>query len=391
VKLLVIGLGQCGSHIADEFARLGRRARVKRRIDILTGVFAVNSDLGDLSSLRTIKPDYRHRILIGERKSGGHGVGKINELGAEIARADADKIIQTLRETAHLYQSDAFLLIAGAAGGTGSGALPVISQVLKERYLDKPLYNLVVLPFEHEEHTEERTVYNTATCLKSCSAVADAIFLVDNQRYAEKNAPSRDNLTWINGQTVESFYNILCAGEEKKPKYIGSRLLDAGDIKQTLAGWTVLGRGSSRLPPAWFPFRRSRTFRDASASAQRGIETMDKAISELSFECDPKDSQTALYLVAAPTQELSVTLIKELGEHMRNLAPDTLIRDGDYPRQKRALDISVILSGLGDVEKIKRYYAEATSVASKTRKRRQRVETKLKQIDTDSKDIPSLV
>ena len=88
MKLLVIGLGQCGSNIADGFARINSRAKARRRIEIVTGVFAVNTDLADLGGLAHIKSDYRHRILIGGRKSGGHGVGKINELAAEIARED---------------------------------------------------------------------------------------------------------------------------------------------------------------------------------------------------------------------------------------------------------------------------------------------------------------
>ena len=186
MKLVVIGFGQCGGRIADEFARLNSRARGTRGLDIVTGAFAVNTDIADLSGLHTIKSNYDHRILIGSRKTGGHGVGKINELGAEIAREDADKVIETIRSAKHFTETDAFLLIAGAAGGTGSGAISVMTQQIKERYIDKPIYNLIVLPFEHEETTEDRTVYNVATCLKSSYLVADAIFLVDNPRLVVK-------------------------------------------------------------------------------------------------------------------------------------------------------------------------------------------------------------
>jgi cell division GTPase FtsZ len=390
MQLLVIGLGQCGSHIADEFARMNRRARLRRRLQVLTGVFAVNTDLADLSSLSSIKADYRHRILIGGRKTAGHGVGKMNELGAQIAREDADKIIDAMRETPRFHDSDAFLLIAGAAGGTGSGALPVISQVIKERYLDKPIYNLIVLPFEHEEHTEERTIYNTATCLKSCSTVADAIFLVDNQRYVDKEASSGSNLDWINQQTVEPFYNILCAGEEKRAKHLGTRVIDAGDVKQTLSGWTMIGHGRRKLPYLKLTFWRSSSFREKSATTDRGIEAMDKAISELSFECNPADAARALYLIAAPSKEISLSLIKELGEHMKTLAPDAVIREGDYPRVRNAIDVSVILSEMRDVEKVKRYYAEATNVASRAEQRQKQVDAKLEKIDDAGKDVPSL-
>ena len=78
MKLVVIGLGQCGGRIADEFARLNRKAMSQRGIEIVTGAFAVNTDIADLSGLSRVKADYQHRILIGGRKTGGHGVGKMN-------------------------------------------------------------------------------------------------------------------------------------------------------------------------------------------------------------------------------------------------------------------------------------------------------------------------
>ncbi len=147
MKLVVLGLGQCGSRIADEFARLNRRAQVQRGIEIITGVFAVNTDAADLSGLASIKSDYQHRILIGGRKTSGHGVGKINELGAEVAREDGDKVIDAIRTARHFFETDAFLIVASSAGGTGSGSLPIMTQMLKDRYMDKPVYALVVLPF----------------------------------------------------------------------------------------------------------------------------------------------------------------------------------------------------------------------------------------------------
>ena len=74
MKLLVIGLGQCGGRIADEFARLNVRAYSQRGIEIITGTFAINTDVADLSGLSRVKPDYQHRILFGGGITGGHGV-----------------------------------------------------------------------------------------------------------------------------------------------------------------------------------------------------------------------------------------------------------------------------------------------------------------------------
>jgi len=391
MKLLVIGMGQCGGRIADQFARIGRNARKERGIEVITDAYAVNTDVADLSGLSHIKTDYQHRITIGGRKTGGHGVGKINDLASEIARDDADKVIEAIRRAKRFYESDAFLLVASTAGGTGSGSIPVIAQALKTRYVDKPVYTLLVLPFEHEETTEVRTNYNTATCLKSVSSVADAVFLVDNQRYIKKDSTLRNNIFRINELIVEPFYDLLCAGEEKKAKYIGSRLIDAGDIIQTLSGWSVLGYGKSQLPLIRLPLVQKVNFRRKSNETHNGIQTMDAAISELSLECRPGDSSKALYLLAAPEKEMSMDLVKEMGDSLKSIAPDALIRYGDYPRRGRLLTVTVILSQLKEVNKVKDYYSAFSDITVRNNKIENEIEAGMEKLADASSAVPSLL
>jgi len=360
-------------------------------MEIITGAFAVNTDAADLAGLSTIKSDYQHRILIGGRKTGGHGVGKINELGAEVAKEDADKVIDSIRTAKRLSETDAFLLIAGAAGGTGSGAIPIMTQYIKERFLEKPVYTLIILPFEHEEETEERTIYNAATCLKSVYLVADAIIIVDNQRYASKDSSIRTNLANINSQIVGPFYNLLCAGEEKKPKYIGAKILDAGDIIQTLLGWTVIGYSESRISLLKSFFERTFDFRKKATETQKGIQAMDEAISRLSLKCNPVDSKRALYLISAPAKEMNVDLIKEVGICLKTRAPEALIRSGDYPRGRGSLDVSLILSELSDAEKVRNYFTKTINLLSALKKRQEGIATDVTALDVSLKDIPSLL
>jgi len=232
---------------------------------------------------------------------------------------------------------------------------------------------------------------NSAACLKSVNSVADAIILVDNQRYVRKDFSIRNNLAKINALIVEPFYNLLCAGEEKKSKYIGVRMLDAGDIIQTLVGWTVIGYGKSQLPLIRIPFERTRNFRKKSTEIHRGIQAMDEAVSELSLKCSPMDASRALYLLSAPAKEMNMELIKDLGDYLRDIASEAIIRNGDYPREKGMLDVTVILSELSDVEKVRDYYARSASFIPEVKKRQRRMESKLSQIDEAAKDIPSLL
>jgi len=390
VKLLVIGCGQCGGRIADEFARLNRRAHNQRGIDIVTGAFAVNTDAADLSGLSAIRRDSQHRILIGNRKTGGHGVGKINELGAEIAREDGDTILEAIKSTRYFYETDAFLLVASAAGGTGSGAVPVLTEYIKDLYAEKPVYNLITLPFKHEEKVEERTIYNTATCLKSTYLVADAIFLVDNQRYVKKDSSLQGNLSIINTLAVEPFFNLLCAGEEKKPKYIGAKILDAGDIIQTLSGWSVIGYGKSGIPRFKLPFDTS-DFRKKGTDTHKGIQVMDEAISGLSAKCRPSDAKRALYLLSGPPEEMNMSLMNEIGNSLKRIAVDAIIRSGDYPRVKRSFEVTLVLSELINVTKIMEYFTKAIQYISAHRKRWAGLEYEQAGIEEAIKDLPSLL
>ena len=262
---------------------------------------------------------------------------------------------------------------------------------IKERYIDKPVYNLIILPFEHEETTEDRTIYNVATCLKSSYLVADAIFLVDNQRYAMKDSPISHNLAKINSTIVAPFFNLLCAGEEKKPKYIGAKILDAGDIIQTLVGWTTLGYGRSHSSLFRSLFSMKRDFRNKATETQKGIHALDAAVSGLSIKCNPLDAKRALYLVSAPAKGINVDLIKEMGTYIKNMAPEVILRSGDYPREKGNLDVTLVLSEMSDVEKVRNYFTKAINVIAELKKRQAGLISTQRGIDITVKDIPSLL
>ncbi len=391
MKLLVIGCGQCGGRIADEFALMNKAGRTNRGINVLTNALAVNTDVADLSGLSQIKSDHLHRILIGDKKTGGHGVGKINELGAELAREDSDKVIESIIATPDLPDTDAFLVIAGAAGGTGSGAIPVLTKSLKDRFRDKPVYNLIALPFSYEEKTEERCIYNVGTCLKSAYLVADAIFLIDNQRYINRSTTIRANLARINHLAVVPFYDLLCAGEETDSRYIGSRLLDGGDIIETLSGWTAIGYGEVKAPKIRLPGEAKLHFRDRMTRTQKASRAMDDAIGQLSLRCNPGDARRALYLLTAPAKEMNLDMINQLSATLKNIAPEAIIRTGDYPRAKGSLAVTVVLSDLVDSRKVVEYFSRTIDHIYLAKRRRGKTEYDLEGIAEGFKDIPSLL
>jgi cell division GTPase FtsZ len=391
MKLTVIGLGQCGSRIADHFARLNFRARSQRKATIAPTVIAVNTDQADLTGLKFIVNDYKHRVLLGLRRTLGHGVGKLNELGAQLAKEDGDKVLDAVKASPQFYETHAFLLVAGAAGGTGSGSLPIIARAVKDRYISKPVYALVVLPFEHEQTSESRSTYNTATCLKSTYDIVDAIFLADNQRYVRKDASLISNIDRINRMIAEPFYDLMCAGEVTRPKYVGSRTIDGGDIIASLEGWTAIGMGRTELPSFRFPWEvRKKTFRDKALESFRGTHALDATITDLSLNCDPKDAGKAIYIISGPERELNMDMVKSISDYIKELASTALIRGGDFPGEKRYIDVTLILSQLSFVPRIKDFYEQATQYAQEHEGQLEQTKKRIESLAELSKDLPTL-
>ncbi len=392
MKLTVIGLGQCGCRIADQFARLNLKARTERKAVIAPHVLAVNTDQADLTGLQYVKNDYMHRILIGLRQTLGHGVGKINELGAKLAKEDGDKVMDAIRAEPRFYETHGFMIVAGAAGGTGSGGIPVIARMIKERYLSKPLFALIVLPFEHEQSTEDRSVYNTATCLKSVYDVVDAVFLADNQRYVRKDMSLINNMEKINRQIAEPFYDLLCAGEVTKGKFVGSRTVDAGDVIASIEGWTTVGIGRTVLPSFRFPWEiNKKKFRDKALESFRGTQAMDATLSELSIDCNPRDAGKALYIIAGPGREMNMDMVKNVSGYIKELSPNAMIRGGDFPAEKHFIDVAVIFSQLSFVPRVRDFYEQATAYAAQYEGQLSETKKRIDELSVLSKDLPNLL
>jgi len=308
-----------------------------------------------------------------------------------VAKEDGDKVLDAVKASPRFYETHAILLIAGAAGGTGSGSLPVIARAVKDRYAGKPVYALVILPFEHEQTTESRSTYNTATCLKSTIDIVDAVFLADNQRYVRKDASLVSNIDRINRMIAEPFYDLMCAGEITTAKYVGSRTVDGGDIIASLEGWTAVGLGRTELPSSRFPWeRRKKTFREKAVESLRGTQALDATISDLSLTCDAKDAGKAIYIVSGPEKELNMDMVKSISDYIKDLAPSALIRGGDFPGEKRFVDVTLILSQLSFVPRIKDFYEQATQYAKEHEGQLKQTKKKIQSLAELGKDLPTL-
>jgi len=85
-----------------------------------------------------------------------------------------------------------------------------------------------------------------------------------------------------------------------------------------------------------------------------------------------------------------VELMKDLGTSLKRIATDAIIRSGDYPREKRSLNVTVILSELIYVGKIMDYFNRVILYIS-AKSRRKGMEYEGRGIADAFRDIPSLL
>jgi hypothetical protein len=84
-------------------------------------------------------------------------------------------------------------------------------------------------------------------------------------------------------------------------------------------------------------------------------------------------------------------LVKELGDYLKNFAPQAVIRNGDYPREKGLLDVTVIVSELSDVAKVRQYYTKSTELAKELKQRAKTKASKAGLAEEAGKDVPTLL
>lgn len=394
MKIVVVGIGQAGGRIADAFYDINNYAKnwfVGRRIEILTDTFIVNTDTADLTGISHIPSDKIHRKIIGSDVTRGHGVGKDAALGAEIMKGRQSGIADAIRNSKKYDQADAIVAIASSGGGTGAGGIGFVIKELKEN-LNKPVYAILVLPFKHEEgEANSLAIPNSARCLRTViNHNPDAIFLLDNRKFGSGEQSILNIYKQINDRMVKNFYDLFCAGEEKNPKYIGGKVVDAGDIMKSLEGFTTIGRGVIHLS-AFYSLRKGH-FREGSKEDIAVIEAFDQAIGNFCFdfkETDLVDARKILCLVCAPKEITTLNALEGISARLKKASPEAEVRIGDYPRRDKEISVTVIASKLIRSARINELYTQAPEILKRKEEIDKQAQEAIQAMHDKGKDIPS--
>lgn len=390
MKISVIGVGQCGCNIADEFWNINSYSKsfFGRGIEIVVDAFAVNTDETDLAGIKHIPKDKHHRIVVGSAKTFGHGVGKINAEGSKIMKETHPYIVDSVLSSRKFHEHDATVVVASGAGGTGSGGIGWLIKGLKER-IEKPVYAIIVLPFAYEEKGENSfAVVNTATCIKTVNQYADAVFLLDNERFAKADVGITTNLSIINQKMVKNFYDLFCAGEETRHKHIGSKVIDAGDIKQTLENICTIGRGEVPLS-TFYPFRKD-NYKTAARESIGAVGALGLAINNLSLNVNIADSRKILLIISGPRDTSTLSVMGELSNALQERSPHSIVRIGDYPRSSKEIAVTVVLAQMTAIPKMDELFSRAEYLISKRVEIEKETVKKIQQLYRSGINIPTL-
>ena len=159
-RILVMGVGSSGVRAVESMCRLNS--------DI--AAVAVDTDTKVLESL-----DMERMIHVGATVTRGLSAGGDVELGRQSIEKDSSDIRKQLR------QVDLLVLVAGLGGGTGSGAVPVITRIAREA--GALVLAMVAMPFAFEGRKIAKVAEES---LKRIRTHADAIIRIPNERLLDR-------------------------------------------------------------------------------------------------------------------------------------------------------------------------------------------------------------
>ncbi|WP_192918670.1 tubulin/FtsZ family protein [Salinigranum salinum] len=388
MKLAMIGFGQAGGKVVDQFLEYDRN----HNSNIVRAAVAVNTAKADLLGLENIPQD--QRVLIGQSRVKGHGVGADNELGAEIAEEDIDEV-QGAIDNIPVHEVDAFLVVAGLGGGTGSGGAPVLAKHLKRIYTE-PVYGLGILP-----GSDEGGIYtlNAARSFQTFVREVDNLLVFDNDAWRKTGESVEGGYNQINTEIVTRFGVLFGAGEVEAGQEVAESVVDSSEIINTLAGGGVstVGYASENVEPkgnsGGLLSRLTGGGEDDdgldSAHTTNRITSLVRkaALGRLTLPCEIEGAERALLVMAGPPEHLNRKGIERGRKWIEEQTGSMEVRGGDYPIRKSTQVAAVILlSGVTNVPRIKELQQVAIEAQDNLAEIRDESEEKLEGLVNDDED-----
>lgn len=382
MRLALIGFGQAGGKIVDRLVEYDHT----HNTGIVVSSHAVNTAETDLYGLETIPEE--NRVLIGEERVKGHGVGADNELGAEIAETDSDQILAAL-DSIPVHEVDAFLIVAGLGGGTGSGGAPVLASELADVYTE-PVYGLGVLPAE-----DEGGIYtlNAARSFQTFVRETDSLLVFDNDAWRESGESVKEGYGELNQKIVERFGTLFSAGEiDPSDNDVGESVVDSSEIINTFGnGVTTIGHATDTVETAsgLLGRLRGKTASVDEADAVNRITSLTRqaALGKLTLPCELDSVERALVLVSGEPEYLNRKGIERARQWLEDELGTMEVRGGDDPIPGSGqVSVTIVLSGASNIPRVKELQAVAIEAQENIEELRKQSDEQLAALVQDEDD-----
>ncbi|MBR1544696.1 MAG: cell division protein FtsZ [Alphaproteobacteria bacterium] len=215
-KITVMGVGGAGCNAVNNMISQG--------IDSVDFIVA-NTDAQSLIQSKSEK-----KIQLGKQTTKGFGAGSRPEVGQKAAEESSGEISDVIKNTNILF------LTAGMGGGTGSGAMPVIAGLAREKGI--LTVAIITTPFEFEGKKKEK-IANDA--IAKLVPNVDSYIVLPNQNLYHV---AGKQMTFLNAFKVSD--NVLYEGVKNITDLIripGTINLDFADIRAVMenSGRTLIG------------------------------------------------------------------------------------------------------------------------------------------------------
>ena len=378
MRVFFIGFGQAGGKLVDMFLSQDKKTGANSFRGII-----INTARTDLMGVKNIPME--DRLLIGQTKVKGHGVGTDNVTGAKVAADEIDTIINAI-DRRGTHDIDAFVVCAGLGGGTGSGGAPVLCRHLKRIYRE-PVYALGVIPAP-----EEGRLYslNAARSLSTLVNEADNVIVFDNSAWKNDGESVKSAYERLNEEIVRRFGVLFRAGEVTKYG-VGEMVVDSSEIINTLRGGGISSVGyaiSEAIPKGGKSSAKSGGLfgglrKKEKAEPHVDITGDDKSakiiglvrramLGRLTLPCDYSTAERALVLVAGPPAELDRKGVEKSKSWVEENIAGVEVRGGDYPVDSGYVAAVVLLASIGNAPRIRELMELAKEAKEEVAKSRER-------------------
>ena len=309
-RIKVIGIGGGGSNAVSRMFR-----------ERIQGVEYVVINTDDQALMRC---DVPLRVRIGDKATGGKGVGGDPELGKQAAEESRDELREVVQE------ADMVFIAAGMGGGTGTGAASAVAEMAKEG--GALTIAVVTMPFDFEGGQRRRQAEKGIQWLRD---KVDTLIIIPNERLISMCS---NELTVSHAFKMAD--DVLRQGVQSIAELVtipGEINLDFADIKAIM----------NNAGPAWMAI-------GTAQGENRAIEAAQQALASPLLDVSVEGARGVLFNVTGGS-DLKLSEVHDAAEVIsRAVDPDANIIFGMVTdlKMENEVKITVIATGFPTSESI---------------------------------------